>query len=217
MKLTSPIQKLTAEIKATYATMVEHETNAVNTALYLGALLNELKDAVGHGAFIEQRRELVPGLSDDRAERYMKAAANVIAQVTLPTTSVPVSRLLGAAAADLPQGDREAQQLLFDFTKDKTIKECLGGVIVDGDEPHRITRAANGKKLGGTRGEDRKDWPKFIGEKLSDISSHLKFWPSFTPAQTEDALTKFKSFVGKCPTPLLSHLKAQIDKELKTR
>lgn len=217
MKLTAPIQKLTEEIKAVYTTMVEHETNAVNTALYLGALLNELKDAVGHGPFIETRRRIIPGLSDDRSERYMKAAANVIKQVTLPAIDVPVSRLLSAPASELPDAARAAQQLLFDFVKDKTIKDCLAAVVIDGEEPHRITRAANGKKLGGSRGEDRKDWPKFIGRLLSDVSHHLKSWKSFTPQQTEAAMIKFKAFIGKCPTGLLTTLKGYINEELKER
>lgn len=196
--------------------MLAAET-AVNKAIHVGQLLIEIKPSIGHGNFQEFIAENFPRISQDTANRWMKAAANVVAQVELPATDIPVSRLLSAPAADLSPADREAQQLLFDFTANKTIKECLAAVVVDGDEPHRITRAANGKKLGGSKGEDRKDFPKFIGEKLSDVAAHLKSWPSYTAGQTEDTLAKFKSFLGKCPTPLLSHLKAQIDKELKTR
>lgn len=218
MKLTAPIQKLADEIKSTYAELLTQEATAVNTALYLGALLNEAKELVGHGEFIAYRRKTLPALSDDRAERYMRASQNVVRQVDLSGSPVAVSMLLSAPADDLPDdAAREAQQLLFDFTRDKTIRDCLAAVVIDGDEAHRITRAANGKKHGGTKGEDRKNWPQFIGEKLSDITAHLKHWKSYTGPQLEDIGTKIKSFVGRVPTPFLTMLKDAINQELKTR
>lgn len=218
MKLTAPIQKLFAHAREVYDALLKQEATAVNTALYFGAILCEIKEQVGHGEFIVARKEQFPDLSDDRAERWMKAAANVIAQVKLPTLDVPVSRLLSASAEDLPDdAARDAQQLLFEFTKDKTIKECLAAVVVDGDEPHRITRAANGKKHGGTKGEDRKNWPQFIGEKLTDIAAHLKSWKSFTPVQVEATHAKFDGWIAKAPTALLTHLKQRINEELKGR
>lgn len=192
---------------------------AVNKAIRVGQLLIEKKPALGHGNFQAYIEANFRRISYATAHRWMQAAERTVAAIELDATTldVPVSLLLSAPASELSEPAREAQQLLLDFTKDKTIKDCLAAVVVDGDEPHRITRAANGKKLGGSKGEDRKDFPKFIGEKLSDVAAHLKSWPSYTAAQCEDTQAKFKSFLGKCPTPLLSHLKALIDKELKTR
>lgn len=214
----SIVSTLTTLITRTYDVMVQQETAAVNTALYLGALLNEAKEIVGHGDFLAYRKKTLPGLSDDRAERYMRASHNIVNQVDLNGSGVPVSMLLSVEADELPNdAAREAQQLLFDFTKDKTIRDCLAAVVVDGDEPHRITRAANGKKHGGTKGEDRKNYPQFIGEKLADVSAHLKFWKKYTGPQIEDLTTKLKSFAGKAPTPFLTMLKDTINQELKTR
>lgn len=205
-------------LRSAYEDMVTHQTVAVNKALYLGALLLEAKAIVVHGDFLAWRRDAVPGLSDDRAERYMKAAENTLKQVALPAgMDVPISDVISLPAGELQGTALEAQQLIFDFTAGKTIKDCLAGVVVDGDEPHRITRAANGKKLGGTKGENRKDWPEFIGRHLSDISSHLKNWQQFSPAQVEATFTKYDSAIAQSPTPVLNHLLKRITKELKTR
>lgn len=218
LKSSPPEAAILQRIRSAYAEMAACQAVAVNKALYLGALLIEAKQTVVHGDFLEWRRNAVPELSDDRAERYMQAAANTLKQVTLPVIDLPISAVINTPAEDLPSdAAREAQQLIFDFTKDKTIKDCLASVFVDGDEPHRITRAGNGKKLGGTKGEDRKDWPKFIGQKLSDVAAHLKHWASFSPAQVEVVLSKLSQIVVKWPTPVLAHLKKVITEELKSR
>lgn len=218
MKLALPIHALTEQIKRTYSELLTQEATAVNTALYLGAMLNEAKEIVGHGEFLNFRTKTLPSLSDARAQRYMLAAANVVKQINFGACDIPVSRLLSCAAEDLPDdAAREARQLLFDFTDGRTIKECLAGVFIDGDAPVLITRAANGQKHGGYKGEDRKDYPKFIGVHLSDISAHLKPWKSYTGAQVESTETVFKSALAKWPTPVLTFLKKLITEELKTR
>lgn len=209
---------LAEQIRECHSSVVELKAKAVNRALYLGALLNEAKEIVGHGPFMAWRKKEVAALSDDNCERYMKMSANVVRLSGVAPLELSISSIVGAAAEDLPNdAAREAQQLLFAFTADKTIKDCLAAVVVDGDEPHRITRAANGKTKGGTRGEDRKDFPKFIGVHLSDISAHLKSWSKFTPQQAEEVLLKYGSHFGKCPTTLLGQLKTLITDELKTR
>lgn len=216
----NPATPVVAKISAAIDEAMATAEMAVNQAIRVGHLLLEAKanPEIDHGDWQQWIETNFPKISYRTAARWMQAAGNVVKQIDLGACSVPASQLLSCAAEDLPDdAAREAQQLLFDFTKDKTIKDCLAAVVVDGDEPHRITRAANGKKLGGTKGEDRKDFPKFIGEKLSDVSAHLKTFKTYTPAQVADTLAKFDSAVGKWPTPLLTHLKQRINEELKTR
>lgn len=192
---------------------------AVQKAIRVGHLLIENKPLLGHGNFQEWIETEFPKLPYRRAARWMQAAERTVAAVGIETKllSMPLSQVMTMQAGDLCGQDRAAQQLLFDFTRDKTIKECLAAVVVDGEEAHRITRAANGKKLGGHKGEDRKNWPQFIGAHLSDISAHLKPWKKFTPAQAETTFAKFDSAITKWPTALLTHLKDRINTELKTR
>lgn len=160
---------------------------AVHKAIRVGQLLAEYKPTIGHGNFQDFIAENFPRISYDTAHRWMQAAGNVVKQIDLGACSVPASQLLSCAAEDLPDdAAREAQQLLFDFTKDKTIKDCLAAVVVDGDEPHRITRAANGKNARQTKGEDRKDFPLFGLEKLSDLSAHLSHWKTMPETHRND-------------------------------
>lgn len=192
---------------------------AVQKAIHVGQLLIEAKPGLGHGNFQDWIEDHFPDLSYATAHRWMQAAERTCKALGIEAGALdlPVSRLLGAGADELSERDTVAQQLLLDFTRDKTIKDCLAAVVVEGDEPHRITRAANGRKHGGSRGEDRKDWPKFIDIHLKDILAHLKFWKSFTPAQVETTHVKLDGFIAKLPTPLLTHLKQRITEELKTR
>lgn len=219
-KSQSPLDTAVATIRIAIDDAMATAELAVNKAIRVGHLLIETKPLLGHGNFQEFIATEFPQVSYDTAHRWMQAAERTMKAVGLDQRllTLPVSEMLNTAAEDLPDdAAREAQQLLFDFTRDKTIKDCLAAVVVDGDEPHRITRAANGKTKGGTRGEDRKDFPKFIGVHLSDISAHLKSWSKFTPQQAEEVLLKYGSHFGKCPTTLLGQLKTLITDELKTR
>lgn len=216
----APAKQAIAAIRSAINDAMATAELAVHKAVRVGHLLIEAKadPAIGaHGHWQNWIETNFPELPYRTAVRWMEAASNVAKQIDLSGCPVPASRLLSAPAEDLPDEARGAQQLLFDFLKDKTIKDCLAAVVVEGEDAHRITRAANGKKLGGSKGENRKDWPKFIGRLLSDVSHHLKSWKSFTPAQTETVLTKFDALLAKAPDSLLSHLKTRITEELKSR
>jgi hypothetical protein len=129
------------------------------------------------------------------------------------TLPLPLSQVLMLPGGELPPAARETQQLLFEFIKGKTIKD----VILEGKDAIAITRAHNGKTKGGTRGEDRKDWPKFIRVELRILSTHLKSWKSYSGSQIESTENHFKVAVEKWPTPVLVSLKKQIGEELKRR
>lgn len=149
--------------------------SAVMKAIHAGQMLIEIKASLERGQWLTWLTANCPELSEDRAQRWMLAATKTALSAGIQTNSfsLPWSQVLALPAAELPEAERKAQQLFLDFTQNKTLKDCMAGVMVEGDEPHRITRAANGKLLGGSHGEDRKDWPKFVGEKLSDVTSHL--------------------------------------------
>lgn len=202
-------------VKAAISEALNAATKAVGKALIAGHALIELKAEVGHSQFEAAVKQHFPEISERTARRWMEVAERSM-QATGVVIDIPVTKLLTAPTEELPEKAREARQLYLDFTEGKTLKE-LREVVVDGEDPHRITRAHNGRTKGGTKGEDRKDWPTFIGQKLSDVTAHLKHWQSFTPAQTAAAVAKADSAIGQWPTPWLQHLKERITKELKTR
>jgi hypothetical protein len=136
--------------------------------------------------------------------------------IEIEAQAVPLAKLLTLPDQELTPAEMEVRQLWFNFSSDKTLRE-LGGVSVDGDEPHRITRAANGKLDGGFKGEDRKDWPTFVGRKLSDITTHLEHWPKMTPAQKEQCQIAFGSALNKWPTPMVEWLGKAVKDKLKKR
>jgi len=131
--------------------------------------------------------------------------------------SLPVSDIVAPDAAGLDASALEARQLFFDFTAAKTIRDCLASIVVDGQEAHAITRAHNGRTVGGFRGEDRKDWPRFINVHFGDIAQHFCSFKSFTGAQIDAITVHAKRWVAKLPTVFLQTLKNIIAEELKTR
>jgi hypothetical protein len=128
-----------------------------------------------------------PEIGERTAYRWMELAERCAGAVELGQAlsignsvdgieHLPLSHILTAPLEELPEAAREARQLLFDFTSGKTMKECLAGVVVEGDDAHRITRAHNGANAKQTKGDARKDYPLFTAVKLKDISSHLSGW-----------------------------------------
>jgi hypothetical protein len=188
-----------SEVRSAVLEALSLASAAVGKALAAGQMLAEVKAGLPHGQWLPWLARHLPELSEDTAERWIKAVTNaaVGAGIQTATLSLPFSQVLALAPADLPLEEREAQQLFLDFTANKTLKECMAGVIVEGDEPHRITRAANGKRLGGSNGEDRKDWPEFIGRKLEHITSHLGH--QMTPGQAHAIGAKFDAALRQWP------------------
>ena len=185
---------------------------AVRHALIAGHLLIEIKELVGHGQFEDAVVKYFPEIDPRRARRWMDIAAR-----SLVASGVEIeTRLLSAPSSDLTEQQQEDRQTYFDFTNGKTLKE-LRECVVDGEDAHRITRAHNGRTAGGTKGEDRRDWPVFIRRKLSDISTHLRSWRTMTGAQTEAIEAAYKIEISKWPAPLLETLKKTINDEIKSR
>lgn len=221
MKSTT-IQTSLAKASQSIREAIDEAIGSANTAVLhavrAGQLMIEAKPLIEHGDFQQWIAIEFPQISIDTAQRWMRAAQNVVRCVGIQRTELPmaISEIMGTAAKELPAAAQEAQQLLLDFCAEKTIKDCLAAVIVDGDPAHRITRAHNGRTKGGTRGEDRKNFPEFVGRKLKEVSTHLQSWKRYTPSQVDETLLAFDRAIAKWPRPLLEHLKARINSELKS-
>jgi hypothetical protein len=182
-------------VKAT--TAVE---NARQECLLLGHMLNEVQEQLQHGQFKLWIEKNLPEISYESAHNYARAAANIVKALPAPsididTEVVSISTILSQPDAELSAASREWKQQWLDFTADKTIKECLQGVFVDGDEGHRADRAINGKTRGGTHGEDRKDFPLFCAVKMRDTSTHLSHWKGMSKLQQSELEQVFRSAI----------------------
>jgi len=219
------------DVRAAIADAHAQRDLAVRKALRVGAMLIALKPMVGHGSFQEFLSTTFTEVKYDTLNDWMNTARNVIAanheqlsqlgfgnSIDVETSVVSLAGALnGSDDGALSAKEREAKQLLFDFTSGKTIRECLAGVIVDGDETSRITRAHNGRSKGGHNGKDRKDYPTFVGRKLSDIVSHLAHWPTMTGAQQAAIESIYKAHLSKLPLEAVTFLKKLAAEELKNR
>lgn len=148
------------------------------------------------------------GVSRARGYRWMNAADRVARrQLGLPVgedlpgtidvegTVVPLSQALIAPEAELSGAALEFRQATFDFMADKTLAQAVREAC-DGDSPaSRITRAANGKDMGGTKGENRKDYPLFVMRKLRDAGGHIGHWETMDVTQRNEVLTIFTAAI----------------------
>ena len=147
----------------------------------LGGAFAEWDDGNGWTEFIEKN---LPEISERTAQRWMKAAANVMRVVgdgqwqnsagqVIDVEATPFSQILATADDELSADSRELKQVWMDFTERKTIKECLAGVFVEGDDSSRSDRAMNGLTARQTSGAERRDYPAFITRKLKEMTEHL--------------------------------------------
>ena len=226
--LTAPITP--KQILAAYRDAQAAAESAVTKALYCGQLLLEQKHALEHGLFLDWLKQHCPEIPKRTAQYWMdlasrcshhaldhqSATVRLLEDHSLQSGShhVPLSVALADPAAQ-PEAIRAAVQLLLDFTHGKTIRECLEGIVVGGDEPHRLTRAHNGRALGGAA--DRSDRATYIDLNLKKISTHLGHWSTFTHHQMAATERAFAQTFAKLPTPLLAALANQLKTELKTR
>jgi hypothetical protein len=152
-----------------------------------------------------------------RLQMGLTLAADFRPSIDVEGVVVPLSAALTAPEAELPDQALSFRQGFFDFLEDKTLAEATRAAV-DGESPaHRITRAGAGKTKGGHAGEDRKDWPTFIAEKLSDVSSHLKHFRKFSGPQKDLAYEHLHRAVEQWPTPVLEHLAKCIKLEMAKR
>lgn len=218
-------------LRAAVLKAINSTNTAVQDCLAAGQALNEARGTFnrrrGQGGefsawddgdgFQEFVAKNLPEISIVTAQRWMRAAANVLRAVgdgqggehptsnsqrstsnggngVIDIEAIPVSELLATPDDELPEASREWKQAWFDFTSNKTIKECLAGVFVDGDDGHRVDRAVNGKLLGGGGG-DRKDFADFTLRKLKHISTFFGSWDTMTERQRTEIKDEFTAAI----------------------
>jgi hypothetical protein len=203
-------------IRAAYADAVSSARTAVEQAMHVGSLLIEAKESIVSGSFQLWIKQELPEISYRTAARWMEAARRAMdssgAAKLLPE-GVPSSLICQPAQEGLSGPAAKAQQLFLDFINNKTIKECLSAVVVGGEEPHRVTRAANGRAHGGYKGEDRKAFETFIARDVRQITSHLRH--KLTPVQRTAISAAFDSALADWPRWLCDVLAEAARRECK--
>ncbi len=171
---------------------------AVQKALFSGQLLNEKRDELmaqsseklvawqsrtkaDEDKFSNWFEQIVPEVHYTTAYRWMNAASRVFASlkisdvIDVEAVKIPFSDVISKPADCLPESAQKAQQLFLDFTANKTLKECLEGVLLEGDPDKRIACAANGLRSGGTNDlDDRKNYPMFAARKLQNLTTYFE-------------------------------------------
>lgn len=186
-------------IKAAIHGAMNAVENAKQQCMAAGQMLNEIQDTLPHGEFLPWLEKNLPEIHRSTASRWMRAAANIVKALppmVIDVDMVTVSEILTAPDADLTEDMRNYKQQWLNFTADKTIKDCLDGVCVEGDAGHRVDRAINGKLKGGVgKQTDRKDFPLFIAVKLKDIAAHLQSYDKMTAAQRSEIEAIFRAAI----------------------
>ena len=179
---------------------------AKQKCLAAGQLLNDFKATLAHGEFLIWREKNLPEISADCCERWMRAAANIVRALPegcIDVETISLSEVLSTPDHCLSAAHQKYKQAWLDFTNDKTIKECLNGVFVEGDEAHRVDRAINGKTMGGKGSGDRKDWSLFVAVKLDNLSVHLEHWSKMTHVQRSEIEQVVRAAILGEPTKLV--------------
>lgn len=192
---------------------------AINKALIAGQYLREKREHLGDekfGQFSKWLEKHCSIISRQTAYTWMALAEKVTSSVELPSLDMPLSLVLSSKVDELPESAQEAQQMMFDFTENKSIRGCLRDAVLDGEES-RMKRAINGKTKGGSRGENRKDWALYFGENLQGALAHAKHWDSFNATQKHEAEKYARLFLGAIPTELLNFLDSAVAEESKAR
>jgi hypothetical protein len=136
---------------------------------------------------------------------------------------IPISQLL--EMRDPPQEARDFREHIYSQIDKIEKNDSLRAAAVGQAPAHIISRSLNGKLAGGTRGEDRKDWPTYIARHLSDVTGLLgcneknreKRWTNLTPEQREAIQDATATAISKWPTPYLEHIAKLIRDETKLR
>lgn len=183
--------------RKTILAALQKTDEARQKCLLAGQILCELKAICEHGEFMGMVEQIIPEVSHATVNMWMRAAANVVK--ALPAIDIEIEKLslgeiLSRPDEDLPESAKNHRQLWLNFISDKTIRECMDGVFVGGDDSHRIDRAINGKTKGGAGG-DRKDFPLFVAVKLKDMGTHLSHWKKMNEVQKSEVITTAKAAI----------------------
>ena len=189
-----------------------------------GGRYEEWEEGDGFEEWIEKN---IPEIHVDTARRWMRAARGAVKGLpgigdgrfkisegdVIDIEGVPVSEVLATPDEALSAGARQWKQAWLDFTEHKTIKECMAGVLIDGDPDHRMDRAINGKMARGAGGSgDRKDYSFFTFRKLRHLNTFFSSWETMTELQRTEIKDMFAAAVTGAEFHL-RHSQAKLDQE----
>ena len=198
-----------AEINESYLNFKAAAGHAVFHAISCGQMLLEKSSAMnqshrGTGSNFDPNkpdsenfnlflREKCPEISRTTAYRWMDISFRILSYLELTGEGeIPLSKLL-------QEPDSAQRNALDTYLANKpTMREALAGVVVEGDDASRLTRAQNGAAHGGFNGEDRKDFPLFVGKHLLAINANLEKWDQFRterPAQFQEIAANFRAVI----------------------
>ena len=227
---------LTTGLRSAVLDALQSVEFAKQKCILAGQMLLDEKLKIDHGDFQAYIAKTIPEISYDTAKVWMRAAGNVakaLPPMTIDVESeVSVSSILSTPDKDLTTDQLKYKQAWFDFTADKTIKECLNSVMVYGDDSHRVDRAINGKTKGGkggTKVADRKEFERFTATKLGHITTFLTVRKKMagtgkskivgprplSPVQQAQISAAFINFLETAPNWLLLTLHDKITTESK--
>ena len=198
---------------------------AVDKALICGQLMVEKRDSIDgsqsfdrtkpdHSKFAFWMEKFCPQIPRGTAYRWMQMAERVAECCRIESGETPLSLVYTAPEKELTAKALEWRQAVFAFIEGKTMKECLAGVVVEGDEAHRITRAHNGRTAKGAGGGgNRKNFVGFIGVKLRHLTTFLN--QKLTPAEQSKISASFAASIQKWPRWQLEELAENLKTELK--
>lgn len=212
-----------------YAGVESAKQTAVDRALICGQLLLEQREAIDGAQSFDRNKsdkskfdfwmeKYCQEIPRRTAYRYMELAVKVVAYsglvLDVDAKVSPLSMALTAPASELGKKELEWRQMLFEFTKGKTMKECLAGVVVEGDEAHRITRAHNGRNAKGAGGGgNRKNFVGFTATKLRHITTFLG--NKLSPAEETKIGASFCASIKKWPRWLVQVIAEEARAEVK--
>jgi len=196
--------------------------SATQKCLIAGQLLNEMKEHLGHEKFMPWVEKTFPEVTHNCCNRWMRGMSNVLKALPAPPIDIEVSVVLTTPKEQLAPAQQKYKQAFLNLTDGRTLKECTSGVFVEGDEPHRIDRAINGKTKGGAGG-DRKDFPRFVARHLGAITSMLVVKKKGAAPKARQLAADQRANIGgsfaaalkQWPRPILEVIKEAAAQELK--
>jgi hypothetical protein len=132
-----------------------------------------------------------PSIPERTAYRWMESANRVVGHLLeIHHSNTPVwieldgeryfiSTVLTMPEADCTEAMRTFRETFNTFLADKTLAEATQCALNGCDESHRITRAANGKEKGGTRGENRRAYARFLAIHFKEMTQCIERWDKF--------------------------------------
>ncbi|HOC56639.1 MAG TPA: hypothetical protein PKI20_13535 [Verrucomicrobiota bacterium] len=201
-----------ASLQMAVRAAVGFATRAIQDCLLAGQALNEARVLFQRnrgpggafeswdyaGGFEEFVCTNLPEISLVTAQRWMRASRNVLMAVVgeeLPEADPLLDRFGLAPSVVLrkPDAELDAEALLFKrnwfyFTENRTLKSCLGGILVGAD------RSVNGSVLGGGGG-DRRDYADFTLRKLQNISTFFSSWDRMPERQRTEIKDEFAAAI----------------------